>query len=205
MSDIMDDPERDAAILATLPHVPAFGWTLRAVRAGLADTGGLPDDAEMLFPGGPGELVAAYIALVDRWMAEDAAAADMTGLGTTRRVRAVIALRLARLRPHRDAVRLAAGTLALPTMARWSIPATRATVDAIWHAAGEKLEDASRHTKRPILAMVYASTLLFWLRSAGEDDTATLAFLDRRLADVGRIGKLRARLGNIPWRKTSSP
>ena len=32
-----------------------------------------------------------------------------------------------------------------------------------------------------------------------------LAFLDRRLADVGRIGKLRARLGNIPWRKTSSP
>ena len=38
-----------------------------------------------------------------------------------------------------------------------------------------------------------ASTLLYWLRDTSEDDAATLAFLDRRLAGVGRIGALRRR------------
>jgi ubiquinone biosynthesis protein COQ9 len=69
-----------------------------------------------------------------------------------------------------------------------------ATVDAIWHAAGEDLADASRHTKRLMLGAVWGATLLFWLREDGDDDAATLAFLDRRLAGVGRIGRLRARL-----------
>ncbi len=108
---------------------------------------------------------------------------------------------------HREAVRLAAGFLALPAQSRRALRITGRTVDTIWHAAGEALEDGSRLTKRPILAMVYASTLLVWLRDTTPDDTVTLAFLDRRLGDVGRIGKWRAaaekKLGNILCRKTS--
>lgn len=205
MTDASDeaDAERDRAIAAALPHVSALGWTIAAVRAGLADGGGKPEDATLLFPGGPGELVAGFSAMVDRGMATDAAASDMAGLGTTGRVRAVIALRLDRLRPHRDAIRLAAGLLVLPHMAHWGARAARASVDAVWHAAGEALDDASRHTKRATLAMVMTSTMLFWLRDGGSDDTATLAFLDRRLADVGRIGKLRARVGNMFNHRTS--
>jgi ubiquinone biosynthesis protein COQ9 len=202
------DEERDAALVAALPHVPRLGWTLAAVRAGLVESGGLAEDAAMLFPGGAGELVEAFVEQADRWMGADAAAADMAGLRTTGRVRAVIALRLARLRPHREAVRRAAGFLALPGQAPRALRLTKGTVDAIWHAAGDTLEDASRHTKRPLLAMVYASTLLVWLRDGTADDTLTLAFLDRRLGDVGRIGKWRAaaekKLGNILGRKSSS-
>ena len=41
---------------------------------------------------------------------------------------------------------------------------------------------------------VYVPTLLFWLRDDSADGAATAAFLDRRLADVGRIGKLRGRI-----------
>jgi ubiquinone biosynthesis protein COQ9 len=40
---------------------------------------------------------------------------------------------------------------------------------------------------------VYSATLLFWLRDDSEDGAATAAFLDRRLAGVARIGKLRGR------------
>jgi ubiquinone biosynthesis protein COQ9 len=40
---------------------------------------------------------------------------------------------------------------------------------------------------------VYSATVLFWLRDTSEDDVDTLAFLDRRLAGVGRIGRLRGR------------
>ena len=47
--------------------------------------------------------------------------------------------------------------------------------------------------ERAILAGVYGTTLLYWLRDDSEENEATLAFLDRRLASVGRIGKARRR------------
>ena len=166
----MSDPAREAAVLAAVAQVPRRGWR----------------SAE--FPEG---LVVAFAELVDGWMADDAAAADMEGLRTPGRVRAVIALRLARLRPYRAALRQAAGRMLLPGGGR----ALAGTVDAIWHAAGEALDDGSRHSKRAILSGVYAATLLFWLRRGEEDDAATLDFLDRRLENVAAIGKLRARLG----------
>ena len=70
---------------------------------------------------------------------------------------------------------------------------TSRSVDAIWHAAGDRSADFSWYTKRAILAAVWTSTLLYWLRDTSEDDAATLAFLDRRLAGVGRIGSVRRR------------
>ena len=129
----------------------------------------------------------------DRRMEEGAAALD-PAMRVHQRVRAVIALRLAQNRPHKEAVRRALALLALPgACAAWRAACTARTVDAIWHAAGDRSADFSWYTKRAILAAVYAATVLYWLRDAGEDDNATLAFLDRRLAGVGRIGSARRR------------
>jgi ubiquinone biosynthesis protein COQ9 len=70
-------------------------------------------------------------------------------------------------------------------------------VDAIWHAAGDRSADFSWYTKRALLTGVYGATVLFWLRDASEDDAATLAFLDRRLAGIGRIGGVRRRAETV--------
>ncbi len=105
----------------------------------------------------------------------------------------MIALRLEQNRPYKEAIRRALALLALPGNARLAAVCTARTVDAIWHAAGDRSADFSWYTKRAILAAVYGATLLYWLRDAGEDDVATLAFLDRRLAGVGRIGAARRR------------
>jgi ubiquinone biosynthesis protein COQ9 len=183
--------EREDLLPALLAQVPRHGWTRAAVAAAGAD----PAEAAGLFPGGAADMIEACRALADRWMAEDVAAADLAGLRMAGRVRAVIALRLARLRPHREALRRAAGQLLRPCNRQGAARGLSRTVDAIWHAAGESLEDASRHTRRATLAAAYAATLLFWLRRDDADDAATLAFLDRRLDDVARIGKIRARLG----------
>ena len=198
--------ERDAAIQAMLPHVPFDGWSRRALARGLADLGAPADEADLLFPGGAVAIVEAFCDLADRRMAEGVAALDqageLAGKGLTARVRAVVALRLAQNRPHREAVRRAVSVLALPMHARQAAACTARTVDAIWHAAGDRSADFSWYTKRALLAAVYGATLLYWLRDGrgdggGEaglgDDAATLAFLDRRLAGIGRIGKLRGR------------
>ena len=185
-------PERDAAIEAMLPHVPFDGWTMRALRMGLADAGMPVDDAELLFPGGAADMVDTFCDLADRWMEQDAATLAETRL--TARVRGVIALRFERNRPHREAIRRALAVLALPTNARVAAACSARTVDSIWYAAGDESADFSWYTKRAILTGVYGATLLYWLRDGSEDGSDTLAFLDRRLAGVGRVGKLRGRL-----------
>ena len=186
-------PERDAAIAAMLPNVPFDGWTLRALRRGLADIEVPVDEAELLFPGGAADMIEAFCDAADRRTEAAAAALDLSALRLHERVRAVIAVRLAQNRPYKEAVRRAVALLALPSHARLAAACTARTVDAIWHAAGDRSADFSWYTKRAILGAVYGVTLLYWLRDSSEDDAATLAFLDRRLAGVGRIGALRRR------------
>ena len=138
-------------------------------------------------------MIEAYCDLGDRWMEEGAAAAGVVELRLSARVRAVIALRLEQNRPYKGAVRRALSILATPGHAMLATRCTARTVDAIWHAAGDTSADFSWYTKRAILTGVYGTTLLYWLGDSSEADEATLAFLDRRLAGVGRIGSLRRR------------
>jgi ubiquinone biosynthesis protein COQ9 len=175
---------RDAAIEAMLPLVPSMGWSAEACRSARAG------DAAMLFPGGAAAMVEAYIDLADRRM--EAAGRSMEETRLSRRVRGLLAARFEQALPHRDAVRRAAFVLAQPGHAALAARCTARTVDAIWHAAGDTSSDFSWYTKRALLAGVYSSTLLYWLRPGATQD-GTMAFLDRRLADVARIGKLRAR------------
>lgn len=188
MSGPERSPERDRAIVSVLPVVEDLGWT-RAALVAAAGPG-----ADLLFPGGTGDMVEAYSDLADRWMEQDATEANLGGLRLPERVRLIVALRLRRNAAHRAAILRALGWLALPRNAAISARCTARTVDAIWHAAGDRSSDFSWYTKRVILGAVYSTTLLRWLSDDDPDAAATLAFLDRRLADVARIGKVRSAL-----------
>jgi len=186
-----DDPKRDELIEALLAQVPFDGWTTKSLRQALVAIGEHPDDGPIYFPGGTGEMISAFCALADERMEAAAVAADVAVLRVPARVKAVMAIRFEQNRPHKEAIRRALAWLALPMNAALAVKLTAATVDAIWHAAGDNSADFAWYTKRGILAGVYSSTLLFWLRDASDEDADTLAFLDRRLADVARIGGVR--------------
>jgi ubiquinone biosynthesis protein COQ9 len=193
-------PERDAAILAMLPNAAFDGWTKRALRAGITAAGMPADEADLLFPLGTVDMIETFCDLADRRMEEAAA-----GLAETRlpaRVRAIVALRLEQNRPHKEAIRRAMSILALPQNARAAAACTARTVDAIWHAAGDRSADFTWYTKRAILTAIYSATVLYWLRDSSEDDAATLAFLDRGLAAHARVHRftrrLEGRLSRIP-------
>jgi ubiquinone biosynthesis protein COQ9 len=183
MRPIERGPERDAALLAALPDIAFDGWGLEALRRA-----GVPDP-DLLFPGGAAEMVEAWCDLTDRRMAELARPEG----GLTSRVRGLVAWRLADAEPHKEAVRRAITMMAMPFHARMAARCTARSVDAIWHAAGDRSADASWYSKRALLAAIFSATLLFWLRDASDGAAETLAFLDRRLADIGRIARLRGR------------
>jgi ubiquinone biosynthesis protein COQ9 len=196
------DDETAMVIDALVPQIVFEGWTTKALREALRSIGQSPEDAKLVFPGGAGEMIEAYFALSDERMEVEAAAADLSVLRMPGRVRAIIAIRLEQNRGNKEAIRRALSWLSLPTHAGRAARITAATVDSIWHAAGDTSADFSWYTKRGILAAVYSATLLYWLHDASEDDEATLRFLDRRLADVARIGKIRKRVTGVftGWR-----
>jgi ubiquinone biosynthesis protein COQ9 len=193
-------PERDIAIQAMLPNVSFDGWTKRALKAGAAEAGLSPDEVDLLFPLGAIDMIETFCDLADRRM--EAAAADLPEMKPSSRVRAAIALRLEQNRPHKEAIRRALAVLALPQNARAAANCTARTIDSIWHAAGDRSADFSWYTKRASLTVIFTATLLYWLRDSSEDDAPTLAFLDRRLAGLARIRRLRGRaeglLGRLP-------
>jgi len=188
-------PERDAAIDAMLPNVPFDGWTVRSLRAGLASAGMQEDEATILFPGGAADMIAVFCDLADRRMTE--AAVGLTEAKATARVRELIALRLEMNRPYKEAIRRAMAVLALPGNARTSAAIMARTVDAIWHAAGDRSANFSWYTKRALLTAVYGATVLFWLHDTSDDDAATRAFIERRLRGVGRLLRARGRASSL--------
>lgn len=193
------DDDTAAILDALLPQIPFEGWTATALRAALASLGQPPEDAPLFFPGGAGEMIESFCALADARMEEAAEAAELAAYRIPGRVRAILAIRFEQNRGNKEAIRRALAWLSLPTHAPRAARITAHTVDAIWHAAGDTSADFSWYTKRAILAGVYSSTLLYWLRDTSDDDEATLQFLDRRLANVAQIGKLRQRLqGRMP-------
>jgi len=188
-------PERDAAIEATLQHVPFEGWTKRALRAGVVSAGMPEYEADLLFPLGPVDMIATYCDLADRRMEE--AAKDIAENRLADRVKAVIALRLVQNRSHKEAIRRALAVLALPSNAREAAAILARTIDAILYAAGDRSADFSWYTKRAMLAAVYSATILYWLRDMSEADEATLAFLGRRLAGIGRVHRARKKAASV--------
>lgn len=194
MADIERTPERDAAVLATLPHVPLDGWSRRALRAGLADAGLDPRDLALLFPGGPVEAIELWCDLVDRRMAEGLAAEDAASMKLRARVARAVMGRFRVMRGNKDALGRAIAQLTLPPNAAASARTLFRTADAIWRAVGDQSADFSWYTKRASLGAIHAATVLYWLNDASEDDERTAAFLDRRIEGLMAIPKARARL-----------
>lgn len=180
-------PERDAAVRAMLPLAAAQGWTWATLRAGLKASGADPALAESHFPGGPVDAILTWIDLANREMEAAAAAEDLAALRVPARIRRLVELRLQAVAPHKQALRRALAVLALPWNAPEGLKASACTVSAMWYAAGDTSADFSWYTRRATLASIYWATLAWWMRDDDPDLADTMAFLDRRLADLGRL------------------
>lgn len=179
---------RDKLLAAALAHVPFDGWSGRALQAGAAEIGLEPALAANAFPGGPAELLEAFSTEIDRRMLVELEGRDLKSLKHRQRIGTAVRARIELLAAEREAVRRGLSFLALPRNAALGVRCLYRTVDAIWHAAGDTSTDYNFYTKRMLLAGVYSATLLFWLNDESEDFAATWAFLDRRLAEVVKLG-----------------
>lgn len=186
---------RDAIVLAMLPHVPFDGWTRKALLAGVADAGLSPDWALRAFPGGMAEVARHFADHADRRMLAELVKRDLDSLKVRQRIATALRVRFEINTPHRQAIRRMLSFLAMPHNAGTAARMVYRTVDAIWYAAGDRSTDFNYYTKRGLLAAVYAATLLFWLDDRSEGFGDSWAFLERRIEDVMAVPKLTRRIG----------
>jgi len=198
-SDVPLAELRPRLIDAMLLHVPFEGWSAAARDAGAADAGIDADLAALALPDAT-SMTDAYTELADTRMADAMRAAGAETMKVRERIRLALTLRLEHARHDKEAVRRALAVMALPAHAALGLRTLWRTADAMWRAAGDTATDFNHYSKRIILGSVYSSVLLYWLEDDSEDMADTRAFIDRRLEDVMRIEKGKAKLrGMTEW------
>ena len=160
-----------------------------------ADELGVPADrARLAFPGGAAQMIDAWFDWIDKAMLEAFPPERIAAMKIRDRIRTLLLFRFQTLAPHREALRRALAILALPRQR--ARPARRLawrSADRIWRLAGDTATDFNHYSKRAILIGVYGSTSLVFLDDDSEDLAETRAFLDRRIDDVMRFEKAKAR------------
>lgn len=191
---------KDRVLDAALSHVPFDGWSETTLRAAIADSGVAEGLARALFPRGGVDLAVAYHRRGDARMAERLAAMDLTAIRFRDRVALAVRTRL-ELVEDRELVRRGSTLFALPQHAPEGAKLIWGTADAIWTALGDSARDLNWYSKRATLSGVYGAVVLYWLGDDSPDHQATWDFLDRRIADVMQIEKLKATLRDNPLGK----
>ena len=182
---------------AALPHVAFDGWSEATFRAAVAESGMEPALAATVAPRGAVDLALAFHARGDARMVEGLKAMDLSGMKFRQRVATAVRLRL-ELVENREAVRRGTTLFALPQYAALGAKAVWGTADAIWTALGDTSDDFNWYSKRATLSAVYGATVLYWLGDDSAGHADTWAFLDRRIADVMQIEKVKAQVNESP-------
>ena len=169
------------------------GWSDAALINASAAKGVDPAVARLAFPGGPIDMIAAWIAAVDARMEQAFDREVLAQMPIRERIRALVWFRLEAVTGLEEALRRSLAIQAMPqNLARTARLALR-SADAMWRLAGDTATDYNHYTKRAILAGIYAATLAVFVDDESDGKAATRAFLDRRIEGVMKFEKAKAR------------
>lgn len=195
MTDIKDltlDELKPRLVEAMLQHVPFDGWSDEAATNAAHDLGIAPAVARLAFRDQM-EMIETYAVWADQRMEESLSTPEFATLKIRDRITSAIRTRLEQAAPHREALRRATAIMALPHHAPRAAALAFHSADAIWRAAGDRSTDFSFYSRRAIASGVYAATLLVWLDDDSEGFVDSWNFLDRRIGDVMRFERAKAR------------
>ncbi|MEO0752634.1 MAG: COQ9 family protein [Pseudomonadota bacterium] len=177
---------------AAAMHVPFDGWSDVTFRAAMRDADVEPGLARAAFPRGAVDLALAFHEAGDRAMVERLEAMDLAAMRYSKRVTQAVRTRLEVIE-DKEMVRRGMTLFSLPQYAGDGAQALWRTADLIWVTLGDTSRDVNWYTKRATLSGVYGATVLYWLGDESEGHFNSWAFLDRRIEDVMRIEKLKAK------------
>lgn len=188
------DQLRERLLADLLQHVAFDGWTDKALRESAERIEISSTDLKVAFPRGISDALVYFSDDADRRAAEAIEEADLKAMRVRERVTFGVRKRIEAVAAHKEAARRAAAVFALPLNALDGATCVYRSVDTVWRSIGDTSADFNFYTKRALLAGVYTSTMLYWFGDDSEGAEETWKFLDRRIADVMQIEKVKGQV-----------
>ncbi|XP_052232393.1 ubiquinone biosynthesis protein COQ9, mitochondrial-like isoform X8 [Dreissena polymorpha] len=196
----MEYETRLRILRSSMAFVHQHGWTVDTLAAG-AEVEGLPGVAHGLFPRGGVELIYHFYTDCNKQLAmqlaervareKESEQTNTPGKSKiTPFIRDAVEARLRMIIPYIDRWPQAMGILALPPNAPQALKNLGDLTDEIWYYTGDTSTDFNWYTKRATLGVVYKTTEVFMMQDKSDDYQNTWDFLDRRMGDITRVGKL---------------
>ncbi len=179
---------------AALPDVPFDGWTKAVLESAVEKAGYSKDMVPSVFPGGVADAVAHLSYWADERMLSVLEKSNVKAMRVRDKIALGVRTRLEVLEPFKEAERLAIGYWMRPLRKWKGARLVWKTADMIWIWAGDTATDYNRYTKRTLLSGVLTATTFFWLTDQSEGTQDSWSFLDRRIEDVMKLGKIAAKL-----------
>jgi ubiquinone biosynthesis protein COQ9 len=181
---------KDEILLSALEDVAFDGWQWRVIEAAAEKAGHGADMAVAVFPDKLEDVVRHFSDWADREMMQMLQSANPQEMRVRDRVRRGVIVRLHVLEPHKEAVRAASNYWLVPTRQIDAGKVVWQTADKIWQWAGDDSTDYNHYTKRLLLSGVLTSTTLTWLNDTSPTHQNTVDFLDRRIDNVLKFGRV---------------
>lgn len=170
------------------------GWNEAAVENAALARGADPRVAKLAFKGGAMEMIGAWIASVDRAMEAALPVEALANFPIRERIRRLVQFRLDAVAGKEEALKRALAIMAMPQNAGKALRLGWHSADLMWRLAGDVSTDHNFYSKRAILSGIYAAALAVFADDHSEGKAETRAFLDRRIEDVIRFEKAKARM-----------
>jgi len=197
-NDSFDKQEK--ILLAALEDVPFDGWSWSVVEDAAIKVGYDKAMAQAVFPEKLEDVLRFFSFWADQKMVEELEKIDTANMGVRERVETAVIKRFKVLEPYKESVRAKSVYWLSPFRKIAAAKIIWTTSDVIWEWAGDQATDYNRYTKRGLLSGVLVSTSVAWLNDTSDNHQETLAFLERRLDNVLKVGKF---IGKFKSRQAS--
>ena len=194
----MDSKIKDKIIKAIEKNVVFEGWSDKALKAAMSDSGVNADMVKKLFPRGVLDVAIAFHQQSDRKMIEQF---KKTGLGDLRlrdKVTFAVKCRLQAIEGQKEIIRRGVSFFSLPPNFLEGSKLIWNTSDSIWNLLGDTSDDYNFYTKRASLSGVYGAVILFWLGDESVNNEETWDFLSRRINNIMQFEKFKASVRTDP-------
>ena len=160
---------------------PWFGWNDRSLRVACKNLGLDENYYYIIFPKGVDDVLLYKNQLVNEAMTDRLALTDLTKLKIRDRVYLAIKALIEQNTKDKLAIKRMVSYCLVRGKTILGLKMIYSTVNKIWYNIGDKSTDFNFYTKRATLALIYISTLTYWVNDNSKNNLKTFEYLHKQI------------------------